>query len=229
MKVTYHGHSVVTIVTDDGTNLVFDPFINGHEACDLDVRTVEADYILLTHAHSDHFGDTIEIAKRTGATVITTVEIAEYLSSKDIEAHGMQPGGSFNFEFGHVKLTPAIHGSSLQLKPDDEMPTTLGLASGILVSINNKIIYHVGDTALYSDMKLIGEMNDIDLAFVPIGDNFTMGPKDAAVATKWLKAKQAVPIHYNTFPMIEQDPSDYINLLDDGVGKILTIGDFIEL
>lgn len=229
MKVTYHGHSVVTILTDDGTHLLFDPFINGHEACDLDADTVKADYILLTHAHSDHFGDTIDIVNRTGATVITTVEIAEYLNSKDIKAHGMQPGGGFNFDFGRVTLTPAIHGSSLKLNPDDDMPTTLGLASGILVTINDKTFYHVGDTALYSDMQLIGDMNDIDLAFVPIGDNFTMGPEDAAVATKWLKAKQAVPIHYSTFPMIEQDPNDFVKLLDEGVGKVLAVGDSIEL
>lgn len=229
MKVTFHGHSVVTILTDGGSHLLFDPFINGHEACDLDVDTVKVDYILLTHAHSDHFGDTIDIAKRTGATVITTVEIAEYLSSKDVKTHGMQPGGSFTFDFGRVKLTPAIHGSSLKLHPDNAMPTTLGLASGILVTINDKTFYHVGDTALYSDMKLIGDMNTIDLAFLPIGDNFTMGPEDAAVATKWLKAKQAVPIHYNTFPVIEQDPNYFVELLDKDVGKVLTVGESIEL
>lgn len=229
MKVTHHGHSVVTILTDDGTNLLFDPFITGHEACDLDVSTVKADYILLTHAHSDHFGDTIEIARRTGSTVITTVEIAEYLDSKEIKAHGMQPGGEFEFEFGQVKLTPAIHGSSLKLNPDDEIATTLGLASGILVTVADKTVYHLGDTALYSDMKLIGEMNAIDLALVPIGDNFTMGPKDAATAVKWLKAKKAVPIHYNTFPLIEQNPNDFIALLDNGIGTILAVGESINI
>ena len=229
MKVTYHGHSVVTILTDDSTKLLFDPFINGHEACDLDVDTVETDYILLTHAHNDHFGDTIAIAERTGAMVIANVEIAEYLSSKGINAHGMQPGGAHDFDFGRVKFTPAIHGSSLKLNPDDEIATTLGLAAGILVTINEHTFYHVGDTALYSDMKLIGEMNDIDLAFVPIGDNFTMGPEDAAIATQWLKTKQAVPIHYNTFPMIKQNPQAYIDLLAAGVGKVLAVGEFIEL
>ena len=229
MKVTYHGHSVVTILPDDGTKLLFDPFINGHEACDLDADTVETDYILLTHAHNDHFGDTIAIAGRTGATVIANVEIAEYLSSKGINAHGMQPGGAYDFDFGRVKFTPAIHGSSLKLNPDDEIATTLGLAAGILVTISEHTFYHVGDTALYSDMKLIGEMNDIDLAFVPIGDNFTMGPEDAAIATQWLKTKQAVPIHYNTFPMIKQNPQAYIDLLAAGVGKVLAVGEFIEL
>ena len=229
MKVTYHGHSVVTILTDDGTKLLFDPFINGHEACDLAAERVETDYILLTHAHSDHFGDTIAIAGRTGATVIANVEIAEYLSSKGIKAYGMQPGGAYDFDFGRVKFTPAIHGSSLKLNPDDDISTTLGLAAGILVTINGNNFYHVGDTALYSDMKLIGEMNDIDLAFVPIGDNFTMGPEDAAIATQWLKAKQAVPIHYNTFPMIKQNPEAYIDLVADGVGKVLAVGEFIKL
>lgn len=226
MKAKYHGHSVVSLETNKGEKFLFDPFINGHEACDLDVDTVEVDYIFVTHAHSDHIGDTVEIAKRTGAKVITTVEIANYLTTKDVEAHGMQPGGAFDFDFGRVKFTQAIHGSSLEI---DGKSHTLGLASGILVTADSKTVYHLGDTALYSDMKLIGEMNEIDLAFVPIGDNFTMGPEDAAQATKWLKPKKAVPIHYNTFPLIQQNPLDYIDLLDENVGMVLTVGESIQL
>lgn len=229
MKVTFHGHAVVSIQSNDGTQLLIDPFIQEQEACDLDVNSVETDYILVTHAHNDHLGDTIEIAKRTDATVITTVEIADYLDKKDLKTHGMQPGGAYVFDFGRIKMTPAIHGSSLWLNEDDEYPVTLGLASGILITVDDQTIYHMGDTALYSDMKLIGKQNDIDLAFVPIGNNFTMGPKDAALATKWIKAKRAVPIHYNTFPMIEQDPNDFVDLVDNGVGVILNIGESIEL
>lgn len=227
MKATFHGHAVVTLETGNGTKLLFDPFISGHEQTDLDVKTVEADYILVTHAHADHFGDTIEIAKRTGALVITTVEIADYLATKDIKAHGMQPGGAFEFEFGRVKFTPAIHGSSLDIDGSG-LPFTLGLASGIMVTADDRTVYHVGDTALYSNMKLIGERNTIDLAFIPIGDNFTMGPEDAAVAARWLKARNVVPIHYNTFPLIEQDPNQFINLLNEGVGRVLEIGQTIE-
>ena len=110
MKATFHGHAVVFLETEDGTKLLFDPFISGNEHTDLDVETVETDYILITHAHADHFGDTIKLANRTGALVITTVEIADYLATKDITAHGMQPGGVYDFDFGRVKLTPAIHG-----------------------------------------------------------------------------------------------------------------------
>lgn len=229
MKVTFHGHAVISVVTDDGTKLLFDPFITNHEQTDLEVGKVEVDYILVTHAHNDHFGDTIEIAKRTNAKVITTVEIADYLDNKGINGHGMQPGGAHTFDFGQVKFTPAIHGSSLLLHPDDEAPTTLGLASGILLTVDGKTLYHVGDTALYSDMKLIGERHTIDLAFVPIGDNFTMGPEDAALASKWLQAKKVVPIHYNTFPLIKQNPDAFIGLLEDGVGHILNIGESIKL
>lgn len=229
MKVTYHGHSVISIVTNEGINLLFDPFINGNEKCDLDVDMVNPDYILVTHAHNDHFGDTVEIAKRTGALVITTVEIADYLETLDVKAHGMQPGGGYNFEFGRVEFTPAIHGSSLWLDSDREKPITLGIAAGILVTIDNKTIYHVGDTALYSDMKLIGDLYDIDLAFIPIGDNFTMGPKEAAIAAKWFKAKKVVPIHYNTFPLIEQNPDDFVKKLEEGVGLVLNIGESIEM
>ena len=227
MKATFHGHAVVFLETEDGTKLLFDPFISGNEHTDLDVETVETDYILITHAHADHFGDTIKLANRTGALVITTVEIADYLATKDITAHGMQPGGVYDFDFGRVKLTPAIHGSSLDIDGSGN-PYTLGLASGILVTADDRTVYHMGDTALYSDMKLIGDTNTIDLAFVPIGDNFTMGPEDAAIAARWIKARKVVPIHYNTFPLIEQDPNQFINLLEDGVGEILEIGDTIE-
>lgn len=226
MKASFHGHAVVMLETDDGTKLLFDPFITGNESCDLDAETVEPDVILVTHAHADHFGDTVAIAKRTGAQVITTVEIADYLGTLDVEAHGMQPGGAHEFEFGRVKFTQAIHGSSLDID-GSSVPTTLGLAAGILVTADNRTVYHVGDTALYSDMRLIGDSEKIDLAFIPIGDNFTMGPRDAAVAARWLKADTVVPIHYNTFPLIEQNPTSFINLLHQGVGIVLEIGQSI--
>lgn len=221
MKVTYHGHSVVSLETKEGVKLLMDPFIRGHEACDLDAETVEADYILVTHAHADHLGDTIEIAERTGAQVITTVELAEYLASFGLDTHGMQPGGAFDFEFGRVKFTQAIHGSALTI---DGIPTTLGLASGIMLTIDGQTVYHLGDTALYSDMKLLGALNEIDLAFIPIGDNFTMGPGDATIAADWLKAKKVVPIHYNTFPLIEQDPEAFVAGLKESEGIIPEIG-----
>lgn len=226
MKATHHGHAVVSLETKQEVKLLIDPFITGHEACDLDVDTVEADYILVTHAHADHLGDTVDIAKRTQAQVITTVEIAEYLESLGLNTHGMQPGGAYTFDFGRVKFTPAIHGSSLTI---DGIPTTLGLASGILITADEQTVYHLGDTALYSDMKLIGELNDIDLAFIPIGDNFTMGPEDAALAAKWLNSKKVVPIHYNTFPLIEQDPEAFIQMLDGIEGLIPEIGASFEV
>jgi L-ascorbate metabolism protein UlaG (beta-lactamase superfamily) len=140
----------------------------------------------------------------------------------------MQPGGAYEFDFGKIKLTPAIHGSSLNID-DSGVPVTLGLATGILIQADNQTLYHLGDTALYSDMKLIGERNDIDLAFIPIGDNFTMGPEDAAIAAEWLQAKKVVPIHFNTFPVIKQDPNQFIKLLDQGVGQVLDIGESVDL
>lgn len=224
MKVTYHSHSVVRIETKAGITLLIDPFITGNELCDLDVETVDPDYILVSHAHEDHLGDTVEIAKRTGAKIITTVELAEYLSHFDLDTHGMQPGGSHEFEFGKIRLTPAIHGSSLTV---DGLPQTLGLATGILIKADGKTIYHLGDTALYSDMKLIGELNNIDLAFIPIGDNFTMGPADALLAARWLQAKKVVPIHYNTFPLIKQDPEEFIKALEESEGCIPRFGEKI--
>lgn len=228
MKVAFHGHAVVSVVTKGGTKLLFDPFITGHAQCDLDVSQLEVDVILVTHAHSDHLGDTIELAKRTGALVISTIEIVTYLASQGLEnLHGMQAGGAHEFAFGRVKFTPAIHGSSITL--DNGQPYELGLACGILLSADNKTLYHVGDTALYSDMQLLGLRESIDLAFIPIGDNFTMGPDDAVQAAEWLQARRVVPIHYNTFPLIEQDPYAFIERLPEGVGCVPKLGDYCDL
>jgi L-ascorbate metabolism protein UlaG (beta-lactamase superfamily) len=182
--------------------------------------------ILLTHGHGDHIGDTERIAHRTHPLIISTVELADYFSEKGFRTHGMQPGGGHSFDFGYVKLTQAIHGSAL---PVNGLPYTFGLASGILLHAEGKTIYHAGDTALFSDMKLIGEDYPIDVAFLPIGDNYTMGPKDAAKAVTFLKPRIAVPIHYNTFPLIEQDPNEFLALLDDGVGLIMQPGESISL
>ena len=228
MKAAFYGHAVVSVLTNSGTRLLFDPFITGHQQCDLDAETVEVDVILVTHAHSDHLGDTVALAKRTGALVISTVEIVNYLASQGLDRlHGMQPGGAFDFDFGRVKFTPAIHGSSIVL--EDGTSLTLGLATGILLTADERTIYHVGDTALYSDMKLIGERESIDLAFVPIGDNFTMGIDDAAYAINtFINPKLTVPIHYNTFPYIEVDPNEFKSQVKSPV-EILDAGQSVTL
>ena len=226
MKISYHGHSVVKVKTGDQTILI-DPFITGNEACDLDPNTVEADVILLTHGHNDHVGDTVDIAKRTGALVVALNELAVYLGSKGLNTHPMNIGGAYDFDFGRVKFTHAFHGSSYE--EEDGTFIYTGMPGGILLTIDGKTIYHVGDTALFSDLKMIGELNDIDIAFVPIGDNFTMGPEDALIAADWINAKTVVPVHYNTFPVIEQDGEAFAVKVKTGQGLAMKIGDEIEL
>ncbi|HLQ97673.1 MAG TPA: metal-dependent hydrolase [Candidatus Dormibacteraeota bacterium] len=226
MKISYHGHSVVKVKTGDQTILI-DPFITGNEACDLDPNTVEADVILLTHGHNDHVGDTVDIAKRTGALVVALNELAVYLGRKGLNTHPMNIGGAYDFDFGRVKFTHAFHGSSYE--EEDGTFIYTGMPGGILLTIDGKTIYHVGDTALFSDLKMIGELNDIDIAFVPIGDNFTMGPEDALIAADWINAKTVVPVHYNTFPVIEQDGEAFAVKVKTGQGLAMKIGDEIEL
>ncbi|UAL46521.1 metal-dependent hydrolase [Sutcliffiella horikoshii] len=227
MKVSYHGHSVVKVEAK-GKTILFDPFITGNGLTDLKADDVKVDVILLTHGHNDHVGDTVDLALKNDALVIAPFELAEYLGWQGVKVHEMHIGGAHEFDFGKVKLTQAFHGSSYT---DYETKTIVytGMPSGILLTIDGKTIFHAGDTALFSDMKMIGELNDIDVAFLPIGDNFTMGPDDAVLAAKWLNACTVVPIHFNTFPVIEQNPQEFVSKLPEGVGKVLEVGEVIDL
>ena len=226
MKLSWHGQSCVKVVTDSGHHILIDPFITGNDKSDLNADSVEADVIILTHAHDDHIGDTEPIAKRTGALIVANVEIAAFFAAKGFDTHGMQMGGKHLFEFGEIKMTPAIHGSSYEI---EGKPFTLGLAAGILFTADGHTIYHAGDTALFSDMKLIGSYKPIDVAFLPIGDNYTMGPSDAKIAANFVNAERVVPVHYNTFPLIEQDGKAFCESLPGNQGKYVEIGEMIEL
>lgn len=227
MKVSFHGHAIIKIETQ-GKTILFDPFIKGNDLTDLVIDEVKPDVIILTHGHNDHVGDTVELAKKHHALVIANADLATVLSWQGVERiHGMNIGGAYEFEFGKVKMTPALHGSGYTTADNQLM--YCGQPAGILFTAEGKTIYHAGDTALYSDMKLIGERHPIDVAFVPIGDNFTMGPEDAALAVQFLKAKLAVPIHYDTFPPIKQNPHHFLDLLPNGNGCVMQPGEYIEL
>ncbi|MDQ0208113.1 metal-dependent hydrolase [Alkalicoccobacillus murimartini] len=227
MDVSYHGHSVVKIETK-GKTILIDPFITGNESSDLKAEDQKVDVILLTHGHGDHVGDTVELAKKNDALVIATFELANYLGWQGVKTQPMHIGGAREFDFGKVKLTQAFHGSSV-IDEESKQIIYTGMPAGILFTAEGKTIYHAGDTALFGDMKIIGERNQIDLAFLPIGDTLTMGPEDAAAAAEWVQAKKVVPIHYNTFPDIDQSPDDFIARLPEGIGEVMNAGDVITL
>ena len=200
MKLRYFSHSSFQITTDAGKVLLIDPFLDDNPTSPVRSENVVADYIILTHAHGDHVGDAFKIAQRTDPLFICVNELANYCAGKGFRAHNMHIGGAHLFEFGRLKFTIAHHGS---MTPDN---TYGGEPAGVLLTIDGKTIYHTGDTGLFYDMKLIGEMTSIDYMLLPIGDNFTMGIDDAVKAVELANPDVAIPMHYNTFPVIKADP-----------------------
>ena len=200
IKYTYYGHA--SFLLDDGTSKVLtDPFLTGNPLAAIQADEVECDYILLTHAHGDHLGDAPTIAKRTGAMVLGIPEVLDVClqAESDIKTHGMNIGGSVKLPFGKVRMTMALHSSGV----------AGGIACGYVIHIGDINVYFAGDTALFSDMKLIGQKDPLDYAVLPIGDNYTMGLEDAALAAQWLNTKNVIPIHYNTWPVIAQEAGRY--------------------
>lgn len=204
-RVTFLGHSCFTL-EEHGRVLLIDPFLTGNPLAAARPDQLHPEAILISHAHNDHFGDAIEIARRAGAEIVANFEIATWCQQAGVKAHGMHLGGAHTFDWGWVKLTPAWHGSTLI---DAAGFHTLGNPAGLLIRLGERTIYHAGDTALFGDMALIGRRHPIDLALLPIGDNFTMGPDDALEAVRLLQPRRVVPMHYNTFDLIAQDPNAF--------------------
>ena len=202
--ITWLGHAGFSM-NIDGISVLVDPFLTDNPSAAASADEIEADYILVSHGHGDHIGDTIAIAKRTGATVISNAEICRWLGKQGLDnVHAQHIGGGFNHEFGYVKLTIAHHGSIL---PDGSYG---GNPAGFLITTNRgKTAYFACDTGLFYEMKFYGE-EGIDVAFLPIGDNYTMGPNDALRAVKLLEPKVVIPMHYNTWELIRQDAAAWI-------------------
>lgn len=224
-KLTFLGHSA-WYIEGNNVRMVIDPFLTDNPQARVKPSDLTVDYVLLTHGHGDHLGDGIEMAKQNHATVVAPYELAMYCQSKGVEkVHPMHIGGGFNFPFGRIKLTIAHHGS---MTPDG---TYAGNPCGFLVTMDGKTIYHAGDTGLFYDMKLIGEMNAIDVALLPIGDNFTMGIDDAVKAAELLQPGLVIPMHYQTFDVINVNPQDFIDKVSaKGIqARIVPPGESIEI
>lgn len=226
MEITYYGHSCY-MLNLGGFSILFDPFITPNElAANIDISSIQPDYILVSHAHEDHIADLETIAKQSDATIIANWEIHSYYQKRGFtKTHPMNIGGKWDFEFGTLKMVNAVHSSSF---PDG---TYGGNPAGFTIETAEKTIYYAGDTALFGDMKLIGEQQKIDLAFLPIGDNFTMDIEDAVIAAHFLNTNNIIGMHYNTFPYIEIDPV-YADMAFSNEAKSLTlmsIGETISL
>ena len=203
MKLRFLGHSAFALTSAAGQTVLIDPYLDDSPVAPVKSDQIKADYIILSHAHGDHLGDSFKIAKRCGAIIICVSELASYVAGKGFQAQALQIGGGQNFPFGRVQLTQALHGSRT---PEGHYA---GLAAGILVWMDGVCVYHTGDTGLFYDMKLIGEMHPIDYMLLPIGDKYTMGVDDAAKAVELAQPRVAIPMHYNTWEAVAADPEAF--------------------
>ncbi len=227
MKIKYLGHSAL-LVEDTGFKALIDPFLKGNPQYKEDKTDTEGvTHIFVTHAHGDHIGDAVEIALKNEAMVIANAEISNIIKMEnpEIKTHGMHIGGRFEFSFGIVKMTPAVHGSSYY---KDGHFYDGGNPCGFVIEIDDKKIYHAGDTGLTYDMKLL-EVEEIDIAFLPIGGNYTMDIIDAVRAVHFINPKYIVPMHYNTFGVIQADPNEFLERLPDYNVKIIKPKETIEI
>jgi L-ascorbate metabolism protein UlaG (beta-lactamase superfamily) len=224
--LTYFGHATFGIETDEGLHLVIDPFFGDNPACSTSVDDVRADFILLTHGHYDHVADAIPLAERTGATIIASHEISEYMAKQGLAVSAQHIGGGVRYPFGHVKMTPALHGGMLEL-PGGEGYTTV--PAGFLITLNGGVrVYVAGDTALLMEMQLLNRR--VDLAILPIGDRYTMGPDDAVRAVDMIEPTTVVPCHYDTWPPIEQDAGAFRDAVGDRARvELMTPGGRLDL
>ena len=225
-KITYLSHSS-WLLEGGGATILFDPFLTGNPKATAKPEDLHPDYILISHGHGDHLGDSVLIAKANNATIVSTYEVATYCGSQGAEAHPMHIGGAHTFPFGTVKLTIAHHGSALE---SDGSMITFGSPCGFLVTTEDKTLYHAGDTGLFLDMQLIGERHHIDVALLPIGDNFTMGIDDAVKAAQFLAATTVVPMHYGTFDVIDVDPKEFVRRVkaQGQEARVVSIGGSME-
>lgn len=201
--LTYYGHATFMLTHGD-VSMVFDPFFTGNTWNKAKSEDITCQYIFVSHGHGDHYGDAEEIGKANDALLISTAEIANKAAEAGLRTHAMHLGGKYDFEFGSVRIVPAFHGAGI---PG-------GHACGCIVDFYGTTLYFAGDTALFSDMKLLNRFGDIDYALLPIGDNFTMGVEDALLAASYIKARITIPIHYKTWPVIDKEPATYVALLE---------------
>lgn len=217
LTFNYYGHACFQL--DDGTyKLIFDPFLTGNPLATIKPDEVNADYVLITHAHADHVGDGYDIVSRTGATVIGIPEITDF-GGENVKFINMNLGGTLKLPFGFVRMVPALHSAGV---PG-------GVPCGYVVGIGGKVIYFAGDTALFGDMKLIGQRDRIDYAILPIGDHYTMGIEDAAKAVEFLDASNVIPVHYNTWDVIKQNPEEFKALVKTATVLIVKPGESLRL